>query len=147
MKLSIIFTAALLAAPTALINAQANSVKDYPEIERYVTGGGISASIPPMNYTADGTGLISMSADGKRIVRLDIKTGKEVETLMDLNNTRETTLSHIEGFKLCDNGSKILVWNGKEMVYRRSYTARYYVYELRRNIRASNRRFSRLTAE
>jgi len=109
----------------------ANSTTDYPELDRYVDGSQLPDALPTLQYTHDGTGYLKISDDGKRVVKLDIKSGKELETIIDLTHTRETTLGHIEGFALSPEGSKLMVYINKEMIYRRSFSAQYYVYELR----------------
>lgn len=119
----------------ALLNSayiDAASVKDYPEIEAYVGGTeNRPASVEAWQYTPDGTSYLSLSADKRLIVKHDIRTGKETETVFDLGHTRETTLPDMQGFTLSPDGSKILVWRDREMIYRRSFTACYYVYEIR----------------
>ena len=40
-----------------------------------------------------------------------------------MTHTRETTIPDIDGFKLSDDGSKILVWRDCHKVYRRSFDA------------------------
>lgn len=125
-----LITATALSA-TLLASAGATSIKDFPEIDRYISGAASPRYLPARQYTADGTGYLAMSADGKRIVKYDSRTGKEVETVMDLSNTRGTTLGHIAGFKVSPEGSKVMVWNEKKMIYRRSFTAKYYIYEMR----------------
>lgn len=85
-------------------------------------------------YSADGLTYLTYNTDARQIERYDTKTGKLVETVMALNHTRENTLDEIEGFTLSPDGSKILVWTDKEMIYRRSFTAKYYIYEIRSRI-------------
>ncbi len=53
---------------------------------------------------------------------------------MDLTHTRETTIKSIEGYKVSDRGDKILVWRNARPIYRRSFDAEYYVYEVRTRI-------------
>ena len=126
-KITTIITLGLCA-----LGASAAGVKDYPEIGRYVNGSeNRPESEPQWQYAADGSGYLALSSDGKRIVKYDIKTGKELETLMDLDHTRETTLSSIESFEVSPDGSKIMVSRNSEMIYRRSFTAEYFVYEIR----------------
>lgn len=121
------FAIALLSATT--INAA--SVNDYPEISRYVGPSRLPSAPEAFEYTPDGAAYLTFSADYNKIVKNDVKTGKEIETVLDLNHTRETTLNYIDGFTLSPDGSKILVWRNSEMRYRRSFTAEYYVYEIR----------------
>lgn len=131
MKISKIFTGLLLATVSLSAAAQANSIADYPEIDRWVNGGQMPAQAPRLQYAPDGSGYLAKSEDGKRIVKYDLRTGKEIETLLDLTHTRETTLNYIDGFVVSPEGSKIMVSVDREMIYRRSSTAKYYVYELR----------------
>lgn len=127
LTLSIIAT---LWFSTGEINAA--SVSDYPEIENYVGGVDNSPkSVERWQYTPDGNEYLTFSADRKRIVKHDIKTGREIETIFDLTHTRETTLPDISGFTMSPDGSKILVWRDSKMIYRRSFDAQYYVYEIR----------------
>ncbi|MCM1348412.1 MAG: S9 family peptidase [Firmicutes bacterium] len=132
MKLIKIFLALSLLFPfTGSAKSGASSVKNFPELERYVDGTQQPAKMAPLQYAPDGSGYLGISADGKRVLKFDIKTGKELETIMDLTHTRETTLNHIEGFQLSPEGSKLLVYLDSENIYRRSFSARYYIYELR----------------
>lgn len=82
----------------------------------------------------DETRYAELSADGRTIDTYDIKTGNRLEIVLDLSHTRETNLEGIVGFRFSDDGSKILVWNTVESVYRRSFTAKYYIYEVRTRI-------------
>lgn len=92
---------------------------------------------PPPRPTApssppDGLSYLELSDDGSRIVSRDIATGKEKETVMDVATTRENKLpGAIEEFTLSPDGTRLLVAVGKTPIYRRSYTATYYLYEIR----------------
>lgn len=79
----------------------------------------------------DGNFYLSLSEDGKRVVKYDTRSGKEAETIFDVSKTRETSLESIEGYTISPDGSKLLVWTDKEEVYRYSFTAKYYFYEFR----------------
>lgn len=117
-----------------------------------VLGSGVTASgkanehvtaiapyVYPMNSTArpenftylpDGTAYLTLSSDGKKIMSHDIKTGNETEAVFDVVTARETTgLERIEGFIVSPEGSKFIVWVDSEPIYRRSSTAKYYIYE------------------
>lgn len=86
---------------------------------------------PDIVFMPDGTSYAERSADNRKIVIRDIATGKEKEVLFDLDRTRETTLPAFDGFIVSPDASKVLVWTDVESIYRRSFTARYYVYEVR----------------
>lgn len=82
-------------------------------------------------WMPDGKAYVAASADGKRIEALDPASGRVTETLIDLTNTRETVIPDFEGFTLSPDASKILLWRDSKMIFRRSFTAVYYVYERR----------------
>lgn len=135
-KISKIASLAVMAsAATATYATTVNNIADFKGIERYTGGSERYPSAPrALNYTQDGNTYLQLSADGKRIVKHETKTGKELETLMDLTHTRETTLESIEGYVLSPDGSKILVYRNRRSIYRRSFDAEYYVYEIRSRI-------------
>lgn len=82
------------------------------------------------SYLPDGTAL-RMTPDSRTIVKVDLRTGKDGDVLLDLGHTRETTIPDMDGFTISPNGEQILLWRETTPVYRRSFTARYYVYEVR----------------
>ncbi len=95
-------------------------------------------------YMPDGETYLMLSADNKSIIRYDIKTGEQVEIFLDLATTRETVIPDIDGFSISSDASKILVWRDSQSVYRRSFTANYYVYEVRsRLLRPLSTKFER----
>ena len=95
----------------------------YPENKSEVPAG--------FSYAADGNGCYMLSSDHKTIDRYDIKTGKKIETIFDVDRVRETSIDDIEGFEVCANGRYILVYRDSDPIYRRSFTANYYIYEVR----------------
>lgn len=103
----------------------------------------ISAFVSPENSTKAPAAYAWMngdndfariSDDGKRIESFNIKTGEKTGLLIDVTHTREAQISSIEGFSLSKDGSKLLVYNDSEKIYRRSFKARYYVYDIRTRI-------------
>lgn len=101
------------------------------EIAKYVYPENAAASPANFVYMPDGLSYLTLSPDHRSIVRYDTKSGKEIETFVDLTNTRETTIPDVEGFRLSDNGAKVLLYRNRTPIYRRSFTAEYYVYEVR----------------
>lgn len=90
-----------------------------------------AAPAPDFTFMPDGKGYVVRSDDGRSLVVRDIATGKNTETIFDLGHTRENTIADFEGFTLSSDASRILLWRGSEKVYRRSFTAEYWVYEVR----------------
>jgi dipeptidyl-peptidase-4 len=81
----------------------------------------------------DGEHYTMLSPDGKTILKYAFKNGQVTDTLFHAGKTRETKLESIEGYSINSTGSRILVWNDKESIYRRSWKANVYDYDVRRN--------------
>ena len=133
IALVIVALTAMLQA-TAANEFQPNNKNRFAGIEKY-TGRERSPRYPArFNYLPDGKAYLQLSADGTKLVKFDTRTGNEIETVLDLTHTRETTLQSIEGYQVSDRGDKILVWRNSRPIYRRSFDAEYYVYEVRTRI-------------
>lgn len=133
MKKTSLHKVIITAAATLLMSvaAYSASIADYPELENYVGSQAVAKSPKPMHFASDGLTYMMLNDAGTAITRYDTKSGKEVETVFDVTHTRETTLKSISSFEVSADGGKILVCVDKRPVYRRSFTAQYYVYELR----------------
>ena len=116
---------------TISIVAYGNDVKS---ISKYVFPQNVPSSPVEYVYMPDGLTYLTLNNNGKSIVKYDIKTGKEIETVIDVAKTRGAKIDAIEGFELSQDGSKLLVYTDKQMIYRRSFKASYYVYEIKRNM-------------
>lgn len=88
-------------------------------------------SLVPM---ADGEHYTMLSNDRKRIVKYSFKTGKEVEVIFDVTKARECTFKSFDGYQLSPDETKILIQTETNLIYRRSFTANYYVYTIKRNL-------------
>lgn len=82
---------------------------------------------------ADGVSYSAISKDGKRIEVYSFKTGKTISTLFDVDNIKgELKIDSFDGYQISANEKKILIWNDVEKIYRRSFRAQYYVYDIMR---------------
>ena len=71
--------------------------------------------------------------DNKAIVKYNFKTGVFVDTLFSISRLKASGLKDIVGYEFSPNESKLLVYNNVKKRYRRSFTADYYVYNLKRD--------------
>ncbi|MDR2843102.1 MAG: S9 family peptidase [Candidatus Symbiothrix sp.] len=81
----------------------------------------------------DGEHYTVLSSDNKAILKYAYKTGQLTDTLFHVDKVRETKLPSIEGYSIDSRCYHILVWNKKEYIYRRSWKADVYDYDVRRN--------------
>lgn len=90
-------------------------------------------SVGEMRSLPDGEHYTVLSGDGKAILKYAYKTGKVTDTLFHTDKVRETRLEKIEGYAVSNTGLRILVWTDREFIYRRSWKANIYDYDVRRN--------------
>ncbi|GHT04277.1 peptidase S9 [Bacteroidia bacterium] len=105
----------------------------FLQLRDIVDGKFNAKGISAMQAMPDGEHYTVLSADKKAILKHAYKTGKPVDTLFHVDKVRETKLDAIQGYALDSRGFRILVWNEKEEIYRRSWRAVVYDYDVRRN--------------
>lgn len=129
MKFYHIAVSALVLVCSAF-HAEARQNQAVVDLARFTAPAAKAAAPESYSYLPDGTAL-RMTADGRTVVRVDLRTGKDGEVLLDLGHTRETTIPDMDGYTVSPNGEQILLWRETRRIYRRSFEARYYVYEVR----------------
>lgn len=130
---------ALLLLATSIV-APAEAARRQPQtiaidqVAPFVYPATATSAPSSFTYMPDGLSYLMLSRDGRSIKSYDTATGKETGTVVDLTHTRETTISSIGGFILSPDASMMLLWRDRRYIYRRSYTAEYFVYNVKRNI-------------
>ena len=103
---------------------------DLKVITRGLFRGETVSDVQPL---ADGESYAQLSSDGRRIVQYSFKTGKEVATLFDVATVKGDKLSDIDGYIMSPDGKRILIQTKTRRIYRRSFTANYYIYTIHNN--------------
>ena len=93
-------------------------------------------TITPLN---DGETYAQISQDGNQIVAFAYKTGKQTAVLFDVNNTVGERIERFEDYIMSPDGKKMLIQTNSNRIYRRSFTADYYIYTI------ATRRLERLS--
>jgi dipeptidyl-peptidase-4 len=104
------------------------------ELEDFTRRGTFSAeTISGLKSMSDGLHYTVMGDNGTKIVKYSYKTGREVAVLFDIENIKRNPeeVKEIEGYEFSPDESKILVYNSTETVYRYSFLASYYVYDIK----------------
>lgn len=94
---------------------------------RQVTAIGEMRSLP------DGEHYTAMNKDRSMIIKYSYRTGNPVDTLFNARTARESTFDDFDGYDISATGHHILVWRDTEPIYRRSFKAMVYDYDVRRN--------------
>ena len=100
------------------------------DITRGVFRSEAMRAVRPM---ADGETYSQISDDGKRVITYSFRTGKEVGVLFDATTARGEQISSIDGYIISPDGKRLLIQTGTKSIYRHSFTAIYYLYDIRNN--------------
>ena len=82
---------------------------------------------------ADGESYAQISDDGKQIVAYSFRSGKQTGVLFDATTARGANISRVDGYIMSPDGSRMLIQTATKPIYRRSFTATYYIYSIRNN--------------
>ncbi|NDV45940.1 S9 family peptidase [Paludibacter sp. 221] len=98
-----------------------------------ITDGRFSArGIPALHSMSDGehyTVLINNEA----IVKYNYKSGEVVDTVFNVSKLENAPVKKISGYEFSPNEELIMVYNNVQYRYRRTFTADYYIYNIKKN--------------
>ena len=99
-----------------------------------VVGGTFrSETMTAVTPLAGGDTYAQISDDGKRIVAHSFRTGKQTAVLFDAATARGPKVSRVDGYIISPDGKHILIQTQTKPIYRRSFTATYYIYTVQNN--------------
>ncbi len=70
----------------------------------------------------------TIQEDGNKIVQYSYRNGEKVAVLFDLSKIENLPIAEFLSYQFSDDETKILLMTNREPVYRRSFTAEYYVW-------------------
>lgn len=82
---------------------------------------------------ADGNSYFKLSDDCSRVERYDYKTGELISVVMDSEKLRDCNVNYWEGYIVSPNEKLLLLYTDSEPIYRNSFKASYYIYDIARN--------------
>ena len=93
-------------------------------------------SLNEVTPLADGETYAQITADGQRIVAYSFRTGKQTAVLFDAATARGPKVSQVDGYIVSPDGKRLLIQTQTKRIYRRSFTATYYIYTIQNNLLA-----------
>ena len=126
-KLRLILTSTILLCISLIVVAQ-QDVKRISMEDLMLHGTFRQNSVHGLRSMNDGIHYTTLEGNGTKIVKYSFATGKVVETLFDLSEMKDTDLKHISGYEFSADEKRILLTSNQERIYRRSFTADYYVF-------------------
>lgn len=124
MKRMAVLCATLLFAASVMLAGERLDLKA-------VAGGDFAGeALTRVEPMADGETYAQISKDGKQVVKYSFKTGKQVGVIFDANVVRGANIGSIDGYVMSPDGRRMLIQTHTKRIYRRSFTAEYYIYTL-----------------
>lgn len=100
-----------------------------------ITGGDFSPHpLPTIVSSTDGEYFFKPNKDRTSIIKYAYKTGLPVDTVFNIRTARECPFERFEGFVMSPDEKRLLLYTEREQIYRRSFKANYYYYDIRRNL-------------
>lgn len=117
---------------TALLMLSSYVTAGEPIDLKKLTGGEFSAKLMTGIDPLPGSDQYArISQDGKQIVTCSFKTGKQTGVLFDVANTHGSTIDSFDQYIMSPDGRHILIGTKRQPVYRRSYKAVFYIYDVK----------------
>ena len=124
MKKIIVMCAALFIAVSGAVCGEKLSLKD-------ITGKTyVAERLSEVKPLADGESYAMISKDGKKIVKYSYRTGRQSGVLFDVDNTVGEKIDGFDNYIMSPDGKRMLIQTKTKMIYRRSFTATYYIYDI-----------------
>ena len=82
----------------------------------------------------DGENYVTIEDRGTKLVVHSYATGETLKTLLDLSVIKSEQLKSFSDFSFSADETKILLLSNKKAIYRRSFTANYFVYDFKNQI-------------
>ncbi len=131
MNLSKLFTSLALAT-IVCTNTIAQSQKPEVSISDLYTYWTFYPEYPDeLHSMQDGNSYTLLSYDRTQIEQFNYADGKKIATLFDLSEAKgDHNLKTISGYEISSTGDYFIVWGNTKSIYRRSYKADHYIYDV-----------------
>ena len=101
-------------------------------LEALTRGQYAARTVAGVRPLADGEHYSQISADARQIVAYSFRTGEQTEVLFDVATARgDVRLNRIDGYVMSPDEKTILIQTETNRIYRHSFTATYYIYNVR----------------
>ena len=122
-RLSILFS-------TLLAGFLTLSAAEDITLDKLMNGTYSTRSLGAIQPLADGEHYAQMNPEHSAILRYSFKTGQVVDTLFSTATCRGCTFRRFDGYIFSPKEDRILIQTNTNSIYRRSFTADYYIYNV-----------------
>ena len=100
------------------------------DLKKITNGAYQARSMGHIQPLTDGESYAQMAPARDAILRYSFKTGEVVDTIFSVRNCRGCTFNHFDGYIFSPQEDRILIQTNTRSIYRRSFTAEYYIYSV-----------------
>ena len=86
------------------------------------------SGVNPLEGTSE---YAQISSDGRQVVKYSFKTGNATGVIFDLADAKGGQLSSFDDYQISTDGSRLLLQTNTNRIYRRSFTADFYLYDVK----------------
>jgi len=88
------------------------------------------SAVTGLASTKDGLNYTTLENGGKEIVKYSYKTGLKISVLLDIKALKNDSLTTISEYTFSEDETKVLLLSNRKSIYRRSFTAIYFIYNI-----------------
>lgn len=99
-----------------------------------ITDGKFRAQEPQQPKSMKDGEFYTVMVNNRAVVKYNYRTGAVADTIFSISRLKNQPLKSIAGYEFSPNEAKLLVYTNINKRYRRTFTADYYVYEIKRNV-------------
>ena len=79
----------------------------------------------------DGEHYTTLEERGTKVVQYNYATGEAIKTILDLADLKSDKIKAISEYTFCKDETRLLLQTNEDYIYRRSFTADFYIYEIK----------------
>jgi len=113
----------LISACYITIQAQQITLEDL-----FVKRSFHESTVAGLASTKDGLSYTTLENGGKEIVKYSYKTGERQSLILDIQSLKNDSLGSVSEYVFSSDETKVLLLTNRKQIYRRSFTAVYFVY-------------------
>ena len=103
------------------------------ELDDFVLGGARVKGIPSSQPALDGRYYYQFNSEGTMIKKYSYKKEKDVTTFFDNAKIADIPIKSWDGYSMSSDEKSILLWTNSNPIYRYSFTADHYIYNIKEN--------------
>lgn len=115
----------------AILTASLLHAGDLITVKAFTDGDFAAKRISGMRPIEGTSEYAQISQDGKQVVAYSFKTGKQTRVIFDLANTKGESIDAFDDYEMTSDGKYLLLETNYKAIYRRSFTADYYIYNVK----------------